>query len=284
MKSDSRLIEKEAEKQSQNIEDNFDNSKSEMVTKFKIEDSKVKAKNLHDVWITLSNIDKLKELEITNNTIDGREIVFSDQVQTELKKLQTKVERIYDSDIGMYELSYKINGDGSSELYIPLETKYTDDLTIRKIYNENDEFVAKNLESDIDFPFHKIETKKLYIQNIPRTYSNTVSVYSKHKETYKQIVNRNYDGGYDGVKEDLMKSTVSTLLIYGSLGLIYYLFGTGITVFLFLFGNMLYLIPIIPPSILLISLFTLTYSYILYKIRNQYRTKNEFDINLEDYK
>lgn len=278
MPTDSRLVNEQAKIQAENMTSEPQKQDTEMVHEFRIKNGNIEYQNLtDDYWnILYTDIQDLLDVDISDNVIENRNLVFADDVHKELKKLQNKLKQVYDSKIEMYQLSYKTNSDGSSELYIPLETKFTDDITICKVFDQDDEFVASNIK-DSDFPLHKLDTKPLYIDNIPK-HTSRVSVYSKQEyNSFPEFYSENTQP-YAKDKKDLLKHTFSVFLIYSTLCFSFIYLNSTITTFLFAFFSIFYLAPFIQPIfvVLLSSLFILT--YIEYKFKNYTNQKHEFDI------
>lgn len=278
MRTDSRLVDEQARIQAQNLETESQKQNSEMIHTFRIKKGTIEYRNLtDDYWnILCTDITDLLDLNISGDAIENRNLKLADDVRKELKKLQDKINRIYDPDLEMYLLSYKTNPDGSSELYIPLKTKFTDDITVCEVFNKDDEFVASDIK-DAGFPLHKIETKPLYIEKIPE-YTSKVSVYSKQENmSFKEFYDENTQP-YERDKRDLIKYSFSVLFIYSTLFFSSIYLNSTITIFLFGIFSVFYLAPVLYPLFVTIlsSLFILT--YIKYKFYENSNQKHLFDI------
>lgn len=282
MSTDSRLLNEQAKIQAEEIESESQKQDTEMAHNFRIKNGNIEYQNLtDDYWNVLcTDIQDLLGIDISDNEIENYDdLDLSDDVHTELKKLQNKIKRVYDPDTDMYQLSYKTNSDGSSELCIPIKTKFTDDITIQKIFDENDEFIANNIK-DARFPLHKIETEPLYIDKIPK-HTSQVSVYSKQENmSFKDFYSENTQP-YERDKKDLMKYSFSVISVYSTLYLCFIYFNINTALSLFAILNLFYLAPFILPLFVIIhsSLFIIT--YIEYKFDNNLKQKREFDIFVE---
>lgn len=278
MSTDSRLLNEQAKIQAEEIESESQKQDTEMAHNFKIKNGNIEYQNLNDdYWnILCTDVQDLLEIDISGNTIEDRNIVLSNDVHTELKKLQNKIKRVYDPDIDMYQLSYKTNSDGSSELCIPLKTKFTDDITICEVFDQNDEFVARDIK-DASFPLHKIETKPLYIDDIPKQTSR-VSVYSKQDNiSFEKFYSENTQP-YERDKKDLIKYSFSVISIYSTLYLSFIYLNINVTTLLFAIFSVFYLAPVLYPMFVTILSFLFILTYIEYKIYNNSNQKHEFDV------
>lgn len=278
MSTDSRLLNEQAKIQAEEIESESQKQDTEMAHNFRIKNGTIEYQNLNnDYWnILCTDVQDLLEIDISGNTIEDRNIVLSNDVHTELKKLQNKIKRVYDPDIDMYQLSYKTNSDGSSELCIPLKTKFTDDITICEVFDQNDEFVARDIK-DASFPLHKIETKPLYIDDIPKQASR-VSVYSKQDNiSFEKFYSENTQP-YERDKKDLIKYSFSVISIYSTLYLSFIYLNINVTTLLFAIFSVFYLAPVLYPIFVTILSFLFILTYIEYKIYNNSNQKHEFDI------
>lgn len=265
MDTNSRLIEREAESRvSKKDLCNIDTD-TEMAIDFDIKlnsSPQVRYQNIEGEWRNLFTIKDLIDIEISDNSIVDYDLILSDKVTNGLKKLQKKILRSYDEELDMYELSYKLNEDGSSELCIPLKTGFTDDLTIQRIYNENEEFVAQNVEENAKFPIHKLKTKKLYVKHFPNTNRDEISVYCKREMTASEIMNDD-DGPKTEPLEIITGCYLLPLGLYGAVFSVYTLTGSTILASaLFLFFCLFYLAPLILPLGGVILTFGYIYSYI----------------------
>lgn len=115
----------------------------------------------------------------------------------------------------MYRLSYRENNDSSSELYIPLNTEYTDDIIVQKIYTSNDKFVAEHIEDDIEYPLYELEFKDLYIKNIT---SDNQKVYKLENKDFSDYVDEymNYNDTLEA-KDGVIFSSIGTIVLYSIL-------------------------------------------------------------------
>lgn len=278
MCTDSRLLDEQARIQAENMKSKSKKQDTEMVRNFRIKNGKIEYQNLtSDYWnILCTNIEDLLNITISGNRIENHNIVLANDVRRELDILQNKIDQSYDSDMRMYNLSYRRNSDDSSELYIPTETNFTSDITICEVFDENGVFVADSIK-DSGFPLHKIETKQLYIDYIPRNTSD-ISVYSKKDDmSFKEFYSKN-NQSYERDKKELMTHTLGILFIYSTVYLSFIYFGANIAVLSFAIFSVFYFAPIFQPLMctVLFSLFILT--YVEYRIYDNPNKRHEFDI------
>lgn len=225
MNSDERLIERAAEVRANNSMSNVNNSNEESVVGFDIDYNKgnIRYRNLDDERHMLFKLDELKDIDLSR-TFEEYNLILTDEALSEIKKLQRKLQNSWINELESYELSYRVNEDGSSELYIPLRTEFTSDYIVQKIYNEDGDFVAENIEQDIEYPIYNIETKKLYIDNIIK--SSRIKVYEKEQKSIDTIVHeKTPSNNLNELRSDLLISTITTVLLYSFLTIIYINFG-----------------------------------------------------------
>lgn len=261
MDTKNRLIEREAENQVS--EKDLDETDAEMVVEFDIKlmsSVQINYRNLEGDWNELLTLRDLIDVEISDNSIEGNDVVLSDKVGNELKKLQKKVRQSYNEQLDMYQLSYKLNEDESSELYIPLETEFTDDLTVQKIYDENEEFVAQNVEDNVEFPLYELKTKELYIKYIPKNNDDRVQVYSKRGMTWKEIMEKITVDEFR--HKDPILAYVASLFIYSTIGSLYMTGSTWMAGGLLFLLSLAYLAPFVIPLYAIISTIQYIYSYV----------------------
>lgn len=278
MCTDSRLVDEQARIQAENMKSKSKKQDTEMVRNFRIKNGKIEYQNLtSDYWnILCTNIEDLLNITISGNRIENHNIVLANDVRRELDILQNKIDQSYDSDMRMYNLSYRRNSDDSSELYIPTETNFTSDITICEVFDENGVFVADSIK-DSGFPLHKIETEQLYIDYIPGNTSD-ISVYSKKDDmSFKEFYSKN-NQSYERDKKELMSHTLGILFIYSTVYLSFIYFGASIAVLSFAIFSVFYFAPIFLPLMctVLFSLFILT--YVEYRIYDNPNKRHEFDI------
>lgn len=120
----------------------------------------------------------------------------------------------------------------------------TDDVSVQKIYNENEEFVANNVENN-KFPLYELKTKELYIQNIPED-GERVQVYSKKEMTTREIMEDITADDFEF--KDPIIAYLGTLFIYLVTGIIYTITGNLlVTGSIFLLFNFVYLALFVLP-------------------------------------
>lgn len=279
MDTKNRLIEREA--QNQVSDEDISVKGEEMVVGFGIGSSssaQVNYRNIEDEWNELISLKDLIDVQISNNSIGDYDLVLSDKVEKELKKLQKKVRQSYNEELDMYKLSYKINKDESSELYIPLETEFTGDVSVQKIYNEKEEFVAKNVENNIEFPLYELKTKELYIQNIPED-GERVQVCSKKEMTTREIMEDITADDFNF--KDPIIAYLGTLFIYSVTGIIYTITGNLLVAgSIFLLFNFVYLAPFVLPLYAIVETYHYIYSYVKSKKDGYYKEIPEFKSKL----
>lgn len=281
MRSDHRLVEREAE-------NNFESKKShkldekEMITEFRINhtysEPEIEYKNLDDDWDSICRLRNLKDTDIIQYMTDDKDLILSDKVQNELERLQKRFQNIFDTDLNMYELSYRVNDDDSAELYLPLQTDFTDDFVVKKIYNKDSEFVAHDIEENIDFPLYELESREFYVKTIANS-KKTINVYSKKESTYDDILEDSYLAS-DESRDNFIKSSIVTICIYALIGTFYLLGGFELAGLIFLTLNLVFFAPISLPIHSTIYLYINIRTYIQYKNSDNFTANEEFKTEL----
>lgn len=140
-----------------------------------VEDIKIDHKNANilyrnitdkdDQWNFFCNMNDLVHKE-PSDIAQSENCIIKDDILSKIQDIKISLESFWDSDSRLYKLLYRENNDGSSELYIPIKSDKIDDIIVKKIHNSNGEFVAQNIERQLDCPIYKIETMDLYIDQL----------------------------------------------------------------------------------------------------------------------
>lgn len=279
MNSDPRLIERAAENQAQSEYEDQVPSDNELVVEFEINInymSQIKYKNLEGDKQKLCDLKDLIEIENISEYFGEYDLTFSEDVKNELQILQQKLQEAKDDDLELYELSYRINQDGSSEFYIPMKTEYTEDWVVRTIYNSDGEFVADNIEDTISYPIYEIESKQYYVKAI--SDRERIEVYSKRKQTFPEFFDSSCRNNYEDILNDIKYSTIWTSIIYISAGLFYllnYVALAKLTLFMF---TMVFFFSIIAPFVMVLSVIRYLIGHLKYQKSDTYTRDYEFEI------
>lgn len=227
--TDTRLMEREAENQID--KESIDQKDLDIMVKFNIfnknknSNAIIQYKNLTGEWNVLCSLPELLNIRISE-TMDEYNVTISKNVKSELEKLQKKLSKTWHKRQELYQLSYRKNKDGSSELYIPLDTDHTDDVVIQKVYNENDEFIAENIEDNIEFPLYDLESEELFVESV-----------TESKQDVYRMKDKNFEDFLRGSKKEQQKwifeSGTATIMFYGLLA---FLFQYNVLLALVIFG------------------------------------------------
>lgn len=272
MKSDPRLIERTAENKAQSEYNVKLQSDDELVVEFEVDlgyDSQINYENICGGKQKLCNIDEFVDIKDISGYFAKYGLTFSDDVKSELQLLRQKLQKAKDDDTGLYELSYRVNNDGSSEFYLPMETEYTEDFVVTQIYNSEGEFVAEDIEEDISYPVYKIESKQYYLKEISERCE--IQVFSKKEQTFSEYMN-----SYHDTKSDLKWSMFFTSLIYFSSAYFYLTASFATLKFIIIASTGLFGFSIIMPLIFITSAVQFIIARINYKRFETYKTKTEF--------
>lgn len=147
--------------------------------------------------------------ELINN--DAREFVMDNiddkyhipqEIISDICQLQSSLIYSWDKDAEKYRLEVRMDNNGNiSELYVPTESKITQDITVSKMSDGDEVFesIKKRLRGDM----YKIETMKLRVDKdvleIPTNYEidTDIPVYRKKQksfsESYKKVSDENID-------------------------------------------------------------------------------------------
>lgn len=268
------LIDRVAEK-------NADGFSDDIVTETMIKEIKVVKESGEYKIKYLDSNDKDSEIcylsDLVDNSveeiIDRKEYIISSETIEKLEELQIAVQKIWDDTINMYSIFYRQNDNGSAELYIPLDTEYSDDIIVEKIYNDNNKFVAQDLESKIDFPIHKIDTIDLYASDLNEGSSiftkNRMSLSDKFQQSYKRANYFNLLENDENVITIYLFLLLITSILYGGLFIasstVSVIFALSLWIILMMSGML--------PLVLVALLMALTYD-IIKTITNMRATGN----------
>ena len=150
---------------------------------------------LDDSWSKLISLDSLVYADLSKLISEYEEnnnIFIPSDIVDKLNDIKRGVKSSLDSDEDKFIIDYNQNRFGQiHELYIPINTEYVDNIVIAEIYDKSGDFVAHNLEEDINEPLYKIESSNLYTDNIDE---ENRSLYKKEKVDFKSKLNhRNSD-------------------------------------------------------------------------------------------
>lgn len=278
MRSDHRLVEREAENKFEEKK-SYETNEKEMITEFrivhKLAESEIEYKNLDGDWDTICKLHVLKDIDVVDYMTDDKDLILSDTVQNELEKLQKKFQNIFDYDLNMYEMSYRVNDDNSAELYLPLQTDFTEDFVIKEIYNKDGEFVAHDIENNIDFPLYELESKKFYIKKIPHS-RKTINIYTKDESSYNDIIKSSYYSS-DRSKNDFVKSSIVAIMMYVFIAILYLISGLELATVTFFMLNLLLFAPVSLPLFSILYVYIKLRTYIKYKNSDEFTSKKAFE-------
>lgn len=260
--TDTRLIEREAENQVD--EEYIKNDNTEMVVEFNINNSnsnttEVEYKNLDGEWKSLCSLQKLISEDVSD-IFENSNVTSSATILSELNCLQNQLQECWNQKYEMYKLSYRKNDDGSSELYIPIKTAYTDDIIVQKIYTSDDNFVAGNVEDNIKYPLYELESKDLYIENITEDNQNVYKLEQKEFDEYVDY-HMNYNNRLEA-KEGVIFSTIGTIGLYSIYYYVWQVYSIDHAMVLFCISLAIFGLPILLPLSSIYSVFVYIIAYL----------------------
>lgn len=129
-----------------------------------------------------------KEL-IRNSVGDfvGDKYIITEDIEEKLTELKYELTKCWDEDAQMFTLEPVYDADGDIvELVIPIDCDITEPLTVKKLYNDDGEFVADKFKEKIDFNIYKIGYKDLYVKSVNKYatiyYEKKVNPVQKYNE------------------------------------------------------------------------------------------------------
>ena len=280
MDSDPRLIERAAENKAQSENQCNIPSDNELVVNFELDigsKNQINFKNLEGEKQKLCDIEDLTDIDDISEYFSEYNITFSDKVEDELQLLKTKIQKARDTDIDMYQLSYRVNSDGSSEFYIPMSTEFTDDFIVTKIYNSEGTFVAEDIEQNISYPIYEIESKKYYINEISN--EDNIVVFSKKRQEFSDYMNDLYKTQYADRVRDTKYSALFTALIYLPTAYFYLVSAVDLAKFMLFICTLFFFFSIIMPIGMIVGVSKHIVGYIKYKRTKYYDSEREFQID-----
>ena len=184
----------------------------------------------------------------------------SDDVKEQLQGLKQELAYAWDEEAEKFRVECKYGEDGNiSELFIPLETDISSDFTVQKLYDEDGNFQAESIKSELGEEMYKIETKELRVN---RTSNNSMTIYEKTEKDFKQRYEEALANQNSGAWKKSRPSTKKTIKEFGfAMGLAVILYGTLGAIYMFSFGafavalvamSFAYFLPFILPIIVFV--------------------------------
>lgn len=209
---------------------------------------------LSDDEIKISDITQLIETgarefleKNTNNVHIPQEIV------SQVRQLQNALIYAWDTDIQKFRVEPRIDEDGNiSELYIPLESPITDDVTVAKIQEEGG--VNEVLKKELGSQLYKIETMNLRVDKTilskigGKIEKDTFKIYKKESKSFSESYTEVSEYDAD-IRKDIQAVSVLTAFLFPLAGAYYYVLQnmaesaiTLIFTVIFLFSTILWVV------------------------------------------
>lgn len=148
-------------------------------------------------------------------------VTLSEQEYNKIKELKSSLRQAWNPDIEMYRLEPIMDEDGDlKELVIPMSCELHDNITISSIHNSSGEFVADDIEEQVDFDMYKLRNMDLYVKEIPQE-DESVQVYTKYDNRYidlfeeqlNSITSNNTDYIHQETVEDYLRQVIGSVTL-----------------------------------------------------------------------
>jgi hypothetical protein len=174
---------------------------------------------LSDEEIRISDITQLIETGVQEflekNTDD---IHIPQEIVSKVRQLQNALIYAWDTDIQKFRVEPRIDQDGNiSELYIPLESPITDDVTVASIQEEDG--VNEVLKEELGSQLYKIETMNLRVDKTilskigGKIEKDTLKIYKKESKSFSESYNEvsKYDAD---IRKDIRGVSALTAFLF----------------------------------------------------------------------
>lgn len=128
--------------------------------------NKIKYKCLNDGnWNELCTFEQVARKNIDDIVKDENLSVFNSE-REELEEFSLICSSSWDDDKEMFRIQPTYDQDGHlSSLIVPLESEISDDIKVVDIHNGKGEFVADDIERQIDCEMHELQTNDMFIED-----------------------------------------------------------------------------------------------------------------------
>lgn len=174
--------------------------------------------------------------ELINEIEEEYDIIVPDDTRNKIQELVFSIKKPWDKDIKMFRLDYELNSYGQiNKFFVPFNSEFIDNTELFKIYNEEGDFVAKELEDYLGKDISKIGSSDLYVKRVPENEMEELNVYRKVRQDkmdlYEDAISNEtpFDSTSGAIRE-----WIQGFLITISLSAFHFLFGLSILFVLFI--------------------------------------------------
>lgn len=168
--------------------------------------------------------------ELINEIEEEYDIIVPDDTRNKIQELVFSIKKPWDKDIGMFRLDYELNSHGQiNKFFVPFNSEFIDNTELFKIYNEEGDFVAKELEDYLGKDISKLGSSDLYVKRVPENEMEKLNVYRKVRQDkmdlYEDAISNKTPFDTTG---EAMGQWIQGFLIATSLSAFHLLFGLNI--------------------------------------------------------
>lgn len=125
-----------------------------------------------DEWKCLGSIREFATRSLAT-LLDG--LVPSPGAEVTLQEISAAAKRSWDEDAEMFCVEQIRDSGGLRSLVVPLQTSVSEDVDVMEIYDADGNFVAHDVEDQLDCELYELEGEELYVDSL----SDTKTVYAQ---------------------------------------------------------------------------------------------------------
>lgn len=190
------LVERVAKKNAEYIACNTDNV-DQLVMDIRVSGRTVEYQDKDGEWMVLSNLKELATRSV-DDILDSMGLIVSGTSYENLQELSAVCSSCWNSKLEMFEIDYKTDSDGDLEsLVVPIGSSISDDFILQEIHDENGEFVAHNVEEQIDVEVYELWNIDMYVKSI----SDDADVFIEYRSSFVDLFSEYVDERTDDLDE-----------------------------------------------------------------------------------
>lgn len=164
--------------------DSEESGVDDIIEDFWVSEGKIQYQTVRrDGWNNLCDVKELLHSR-TSDILRRKNISLSDEQRSNLREFGAVLDSCWNEETDLFDIEYRTDSDGDlKSLIIPLESSISEDIVIQDVHDENGNFVATEVESQIDFEMYKLWGMDIYAGSL----DPDADVYGLSKETRSRV-------------------------------------------------------------------------------------------------
>lgn len=182
-----------------------------IVDEINVEDNRIIISTILDEYnsLVIGNLSELRSKSV-NEFVSKKKlsnIDFPKKIIEVLQEIKLALDMAWSSQHSMYRLRYNIGENGEiKDLYVPMDTEHIEDICVKEVYDDEENFVAEGLRKDLGEQFYRLESADLFVDDIDNpTQIKEAKIRKKEDIAVRELSS-------NSIKDEITKMGMTTLL------------------------------------------------------------------------